>query len=369
MDRRNFIRTIGMGTMLSQMQVGAFGQIENLAQLTPGRTKAANALWLENPLSAQFKSSRRIVIAEIDGPGEITMMHFAYARTQLGQDAHRPLSSQIGNGKPLNRDLLLRIYWDGESEPSVDCPFVDFFCNPDDTRKVMNTAFVNVNRGFNAYFPMPFRKSAKVELVYDGPVQPGDELERMMPCYSYVCYRMLEAYPEDAGYFHASWRQQSLLLGLKDYVALEATGKGKFVGWNVTVRGVEHNSFPVDENEKFYIDGETTPSVEFQGLEDSFGFSWGFPKDDSFFPLTGYFKLSNGAAAYRFFTQDAISFEKSLRVAIGFGVKENVWRTRFSAPDTIVQFSSTVYWYQTEPHAPLPPMPPAGEREHANSNT
>jgi Protein of unknown function (DUF2961) len=368
MDRRNFIQAIGMSTMLSRVPLGAFGQVDNLAQLTPGHTKAANALWSENPLSVRFVSSRRVVVAEIDGPGEITMMHFADARTQLGQNAHLPLSSQVGNGRPLSRELLLRIYWDGESEPSVDCPFVDFFCNPDDARKLINTAFVNVNRGFNAYFPMPFRKSARVELVYDGPFPPGEELARMMPCYSYVCYRTLEAYPEDDGYFHASWRQQSLLLGLKDYVALEATGKGKFVGWNVTVRGLEHDSFPVDENEKFYIDGERTPSVEFQGLEDSFGFSWGFPDGDTFFPRTGYFKLLKGAAAYRFFTQDAISFEQSLRIAIGFGVNEDVWRTRFSKPDTIVQFSSTVYWYQNEPHAPLPQMPPAGEREPAISH-
>jgi hypothetical protein len=354
-----------MSAMLGQMPLGAFGQMEGLGRLTPGRTKAENALWRENPLSLQFVSSRRIVVAEINGPAEITMMHFAYARAQLGQDAHVPLSSQIGNGKPLSRDLLLRIYWDGESEPSVDCPFVDFFCDPDDACKAINNTLVNVRRGFNAYFPMAFRKSARVELVYDGPVPPGAELARMMPCYSYVCYRELEDYPEDTGYFHASWRQESLLLGLNDYVALEAKGKGKFIGWNVTVRSLEHDSYPVDENEKFYIDGEMVPSVEFQGLEDSFGFSWGFPENDNFFPLTGYFKFLNGAAAYRFFTQDAISFEKSLRVAIGFGANEGEWKTKFSKPDSVTQFSSTVYWYQTEPHAPLPPMPLPGEREPA----
>lgn len=362
MERRNFIRMLGMSAILGQMPIRAIGQMEGLAQLTPGRTRVDNALWHENPLSVQFVSSRRVVVAEITGPAEITMMHFAYARTQLGQDAHRPLSSQMGNGKPLTRDLLLRIYWDGETEPSVDCPFVDFFCDPDDTCKVVNTAFVNVQRGFNAYFPMFFRKSSRVELVYEGPVPPGADLARMMPCYSYICYRTLREYPAETGYFHSSWRQESLLLGKKDYIALEAKGKGKFVGWNLTVRSPENDSYPVDENEKFYIDGETVPSVEFQGLEDSFGFSWGFPETDNLFPLTGYFKFLNGAAAYRFFTQDAISFEKSLRVVIGFGAKEADWLPKFSKPDTIVQFSSTAYWYQIEPHMRLPQMPLASER-------
>jgi hypothetical protein len=73
----------------------------------------------------------------------------------------------------LNRDLLLRMYWDGEALPSVEAPLVDFFCDPAGLRESVNTALVNKRRGYNAYFPMPFRRSAKIELVYDGPVAPG----------------------------------------------------------------------------------------------------------------------------------------------------------------------------------------------------
>ena len=132
------------------------------------------------------------------------------------------------------------------------------------------------------------------------------------------------------------------------------------------MRSPGRDGYPVDENEKFYIDGEAVASIEFQGLEDSFGFSWGFPESQSMFPLTGYFPFLKGAAAYRFFIQDAISFEKSLRVAIGFGVNEDPsFRRDFSKPGSTLQLSSTVYWYQTEPHAPLPPMPPAVERAPA----
>lgn len=68
------------------------------------------------------------------------------------------------------------------------------------------------------------------------------------------------------------------------------------------------------------------------------------------------------AAAYRFFVPDSISFKKSLKVAIGFGDKEGSWKKRFSKPDTAVQLSSTVYWYQKQAATPLPPMPPAAER-------
>ncbi len=288
--------------------------LEDLATLTPGRTKAENALWIENALSARFNSSNRVVVADLKGPAVITMIHFAMPQTLK-----------------LNRDLLLRMYWDGETSPSVDVPLVDFFCDPAGLRAQVNTALVNKRRGFNAYFPMPFRRAAKIELLYDGPVPPGDELWKIMPCYSYVTYRAETRLPRDAGYFHASWRQEGLLLGKRDYLALDAKGRGKFVGWNVTVRSPGRDGYPVDENEKFFIDGEDTASVEFQGLEDSFGFSWGFPETENLFPLTGYFPFFKGAAAYRFFTQDAINFRHSLRVAIGFGVNEDpMFRRDFS---------------------------------------
>lgn len=323
--------------------------IEDLAALTPGRTKAANALWIENPLSARFNSSKRVVVADLKGPAVITMVHFAMPQTLK-----------------LNRDVLLRMFWDGETSPSVEAPLVDFFCDPAGLREQVNTALVNKRRGFNAYFPMPFRRAARLELVYDGPVEPGPELWRIMPCYSYVTYRAAKKLPANTGYFHASWRQEGLLLGKRDYLALEAKGKGKFVGWNVTVRSPGRDGYPVDENEKFFIDGEETASVEFQGLEDSFGFSWGFPESENLFPLTGYFPFLKGAAAYRFFTQDAINFDRSLRVAIGFGVNEDSsFRRDFSKPGATLQFSTTVYWYQVEPHAPLPPMPPAAQRAPA----
>jgi hypothetical protein len=323
--------------------------IDDLARLAPGRTAAQNALWIETPLTARFNSSKRVVVAEIKGPATITMIHFAMPAVLK-----------------LNRDLLLKMYWDGETSPSVDCPLVDFFCDPAGLREEVNTALVNKRRGFNAYFPMPFRKSARVELVYDGPVEPGDELWKIMPCYSYVMYRTAERIPTDAGCFHAHWRQEGLLLGKRDYVALEAKGRGKFIGWNVTIRRPGRSGYPVDENEKFYIDGEDVPSIEFQGLEDSFGFSWGFPETQSIFPLTGYFPFLKGALGYRFFVNDAISFEKSLRVTIGFGVNEDpTFHRDFSKPGSTLQLSSVVYWYQAEPHLTLPPMPSAADRAPA----
>ncbi len=339
-----------LGSLFALVTVGAdWGA---LPQLTPGRVRAENALWIENALTARFNHAKRVVVAELPGPAVITMIHFALPQSHFGE----PIQL-------LDRALLLRMSWDGEPNPSVDVPLVDFFCDPNGLREEVNTAFVNRRRGFNAYFPMPFARSARIELVYDGPVEPGESLWRLMPCYSYVMYRTRERMPEDEGYFHAMWRQEGLLLGQRDYLALDARGHGKFVGWNVTMRLPGRDSYPVDQNEKFYIDGEANASVEFQGIEDSFGFSWGFPRTESQFPLTGFYKFMKGGMGYRFFTQDAISFERSLRVEIGFGKNEDpMFRRQFSKPGNTLQFSSTVYWYQTEPHATFPAMPPAKDR-------
>lgn len=335
----------------SEHSIQAQSLPSDFARVDGGSTKAINALWGENPLSVQFKTTTNVVVANLKGPAEITMIHFAYP-------GHRdPVTGSV------NRDVRLRIFWDGEINPSVDCPLVDFFCDPNGERDRVNTAFVNVRQGFNAYFPMPFRKSARVELLYDGPLPAGRELQTVMPCYSYVCYHTLKRLPADTGYFCASWRQEELFLGQKEYVALETAGRGKFVGWNITVRNPYLDRYPVDENEKFFIDGETNASVEFQGLEDSFGFSWGFPPTENLFPLTGYFPFhTNGGAAYRFFTQDAIHFHKSLKVSIGFGNTETGWKKNYSAPVNALQFSSTVYWYQIGRRSPLPEIAPTAQR-------
>lgn len=334
----------------------AFSQVltHDLADLSQGQTVAENGLWIETPLERQFRNSKVVTIAEVQGPGVITMLHFALPQRMVAQpDKYR-----------LGRDLVIRIFWDDESSPSVECPLVDFFCDPAGERESLHTLIVNKKRGWNAYFPMPFRKSALIKLCYEGPTEPGQELWELMPCYSYVIIRKLVDLPETVGYFHAQWRQQLLNLGKEDYIALEATGKGKFVGWNVTIRLPGRPGYPVDENEKFYVDGEQEPSIEFQGLEDSFGFSWGFPPEETTFLRTGWFPFhKDGAAAYRFFLEDAIFFERSLKVTIGFGVNEHpMFRSQFSKPGNELELSSTAYWYQQEPHAPFPELPPAEKR-------
>lgn len=313
-----------------------------------GETRMENGLWEECPKERQFTKGGKAIIAEIEGPGVITTIHFALGAVALS----------------INRDTILRIYWDGEKSPSVECPLPDFFCDPDGAIERIDSALVNKLRGWNAYFAMPFEKSARVELVYDNPRYAGATFTPGhwggVPAYSYVTYRKLDSLPADAQYFHAQWRKQTLLLGKDDYVVLEATGLGQLIGWNMTLRTHSGEVPPCDQNEVIHVDGSSTPNVEWQGMEDAFGYSWNFPFEANQFPYSGYNPYLGGYSAYRFFLNDRIPFRRSMRMTV-VGRGQQIGDA-YAKPGGEMEFSSVAYWYQREPHQPFEPMLPARDR-------
>ena len=159
------------------------------------------------------------------------------------------------------------------------------------------------------------------------------------------------------------WRQDTLLLGRASTWRLEAKGDGKFVGWNVTLRQPNGKGIRSMKMRSFISTVNKSLPSNFKGWKTALALVGGFRRRAPIFRLTGYDPFLNGAATYRFFIQDAIRFEKSLRVSIDFGENEESWLVAlFRKPGSELQFSSTVYWYQTEPHAALPAMPSAEER-------
>ncbi len=55
---------------------------------------------------------------------------------------------------------------------------------------------------------------------------------------------------------------------------------------------------------------------------------------------------------YRYHIEDPVHFQKSIRVTIEHGHANNLSN----------DYSSTAYWYQTEPHAAFPALPSVVER-------
>src|SRR6185436_16083043 len=94
------------------------------------------------------------------------------------------------------RKLVFRFYWDGEAAPSVEVPLGDFFCNGWGIRCNVQSLPVAVNPagGFNCYWEMPFRKSARITVEN----LSTDEIRGF---YYQINYTVTDV-PDNAAYLH-----------------------------------------------------------------------------------------------------------------------------------------------------------------------
>ena len=276
------------------------------------------------------------------------------------------------------RDLVLRMYWDDEEEPSVESPLGDFFCCGFGRECNVNSMPIAVvpSRGLNCYFQMPFRKKAKITLE--------NQHANPIPAFFYQVDYCLhdEELPEDIAYFHAQWRREKITQLQRDYVILDdVKGKGHYVGTYMALTTLERYWWGEGEI-KFYIDGDVEyPTICGTGTEDYFGGSWSFAKQvngktveqNYCTPYLGYPYYSSHddtvhnlyhnddcmpmRGFYRWHIQDPICFDEDLKVTIqqiGVG-----YRGLFERQDDV---ASVAYWYQAEPHNRFPELPGKEER-------
>jgi len=259
------------------------------------------------------------------------------------------------------RDVIVRIYWDGEDTPSVECPVGDFFCNSWGKRQNILAIPINVNPsgGMNCYFPMPFRSHAKISIQNDSP----NKLEAFFYTINYT----LETVPADSLYFHAQWRRANPLLYGADHVILDGVrGEGQYVG--AFMAWQQNNAGWWGEGEiKMFVDGDDEfPTICGTGTEDYFGGAWGFGAESYSAPFLGFQQVVGkseipGArmTLYRFHVQDPVFFHADLRVtmqAIG-------WRSEGRYLPLQDDIASVAYWYQSEPHGQFPTLLARNGRE------
>jgi hypothetical protein len=226
---------------------------------------------------------------------------------------------------------------------------------------------------------MPFAKSARIDVTNEG--------EHSLIFYFYVDYETYERPLDDAAHFHAQWRRQNPTDGWGDdsrrfesdpdyrrevftspnttgagnYVILEAQGRGHYVGCslNIDVFSRAKNDWYGEGDDMIFIDGDTLPTLHGTGTEDYFNTAF-CPAQEFSAPYHGL-PLTSGTpewpwggkhSMYRFHIEDPVHFRESIRVTIEHGHANHLSH----------DYSSVAYWYQTEPHAPFPPLPPVGER-------
>src|SRR5512140_3341565 len=154
------------------------------------------------------------------------------------------------------RRLLLRMYWDGEQSPSVEVPLGDFFGTGFGYKQYI-TPFVGMSSGgYYSYFPMPFNKAARIEVVNE----TGQEVYSF---YYHIYYHALNEPLDPAiAYFHATWHRDLRTDPKNYYTLLEATGEGHLVGVNMSMQGYDRSLQFLEGDEMFYVDGEKKASLE-----------------------------------------------------------------------------------------------------------
>lgn len=329
----------------SMSQVNFSGELYDLAKMKSGvrnrRVSSYDKSGNNRDHLKDIKPGETRTVAEIQGIGVINHIWITMA---LGPDR-------------LNRnDVIIRMYWDGNDYPSVESPIGPFFGQG--WNEQYNYAAFPLSAGpgngtgLSSYFTMPFAKGARIEIE-------NQTDETIGAFYFYVDYLEMKKLPEDMGRFHA-WYNHELTEalpegetewgvtgkegenndGANNYVFADIQGKGHFVGINYYV----HCPTPMwygEGDDMWFIDGETTPSMIGTGTEDFFNTSW-CPKETYSHPYFGYPRVNNDIGwlgrthVYRFFVNDPVFFEKSLKATIEHGHNNNL----------TLDMATVAYWYQ-----------------------
>ncbi len=302
------------------------------------------------------------VLADIEGSGCVTHIWMT-------------LMNDPRDEEHFLRKSVLRMYWDGEQQPSVEAPIGDFFGMGHAQSKNFVSEPLQMSpengRGFNCWFPMPFRKGARIEVENQGTLP--------LLTYFYIDYEAGIEIEEDALYFHALWHRECPTKGTDDsgdnrawcfggenttgknnYVILEAEGRGHYVGCNINIHNLRESNlwdWPGEGDDMIFIDGaKWPPTLHGTGTEDYVNMSW-CPQQEYSAPyhgiiLGGKENWKGKITYYRYHVRDPISFEKEIRVTIEHG------HDNHRSDD----WSTTAYWYQQEPHKPFDKMLPVEKR-------
>jgi hypothetical protein len=353
------------------MAAGPFGGLfADLTRARDARTARCSS-WDQtgrNQDAWTIEAGQTVTLADLEGPGCITHIWMTQACSRL-------IADRLVQDPDYYRKVLLKMYWDDQQHPSVLVPLGDFFCLGHSIANSFASLPFTVSArpeaqyrfggqaALNCYFPMPFRRRARIEVTNENDVPYRQ--------YYYVDYELYrEDLPADTVYFHAQWRRENPLAGWdprvivnspeanvanlqegsrNNYLILEAEGRGHYVGCNLSVTNFQ-GTWWGEGDDMIFIDGEAwPPSLHGTGSEDYFNQAWGM--QENAFPFNGssiYEGRKPGyQTSYRFHVVDPVRFSTSIRVTMEHG------HGNHSAND----WASTAYWYQTLPSKPFDILP------------
>lgn len=356
-------RTLGMAMFLIATVLAANCQLASWQpDLTRQQTYTPHRSSSSDPTGAN-RDARRIApgatytVLDTDGPGEISHIWFT-----------------IADNEPYSlKRIVLRMYWDNEKTPSVETPIGDFFGLGLGEYYDWQSELLSVGgkHALNSFFPMPFQHHARITITDEGK-QP---IHYIFYNIDYRTYK--HPLPADTLYFHAQYRQaqpnhgwtndwtsdddakvdnKANLDGKDNYVWMQATGHGQYIGVTMSVLQNQDDWWG-EGDDMFFIDGVKVPSIAGTGSEDYFLGAFGFgdkPYSYQLYgaPVIGSQQAGGRSSVYRFHLDSPIPFTTSFKATIEHG----------NANNRSDNFYSVAYWYQSEPHAPFPPLPPVEQR-------
>lgn len=280
-------------------------------------------------------------------------------------------------GEFVLRDLVLRMYWDGADHPSVEVPLGDFFCCGFSAKCQVNSLPIVVAPygGFNSFFPMPFRKSARITVE--------NQHGALIHAFFYtINYALMDISPS-AGYFHAQWRRTKYARLGEDHVILSGVkGRGQYVGTYLAWTALERYWWGEGEI-KMYIDGDDEyPTICGTGVEDYVGGAWGFYEKDQYgrvsrdetvysTPFMGYpyhstvsgtkeiygYDAVPAHGLYRWHIMDPIFFKSDIKVTV-----QQIGHNGDHLFERADDIASVAYWYQSDTVDDFPVLPSREER-------
>lgn len=367
-NKRNPILSINVVAYMLLFPSVLCGQfLQDLTEWQEGRSmRVSSNVWNEkDPYDTtnnadrlnRIQAGETVVLANLQGPGAINHIWMTFLH-----EPHRWATDGAAN----HQELLLRMYWDGREKPDVEAPVGDFFASCFGKRMEVISLPVVVEDGdsYNCFWKMPFRKSARIEIVN----QSKKPLRKLYYNIDWVRKKKL---PENTMYFCAQYRQEYPAQNGKDYLVLDTKGRGYYVGTVYAVRTRSPAWFG-EGDEKIYIDGEAAPSIRGTGTEDYFLSAWGLKTTSTPYFGVPYLNqhdriIGQMTCSYRWHIHDPIVFNSGIRVTFEtFGwmsEDENKEHRAHSWNEREDDFSSVAFWYQMGPSRKFTEVPPAQQRK------
>ncbi len=360
-NRSGMVTVLFLILLMGFSQLGTTQDLADLSQIHPGTSRAVSSAD-PNPNSNMDRiryitPGETKVLADIQGPAVIRHIWLTFNEA-------RPNWLEAG-GSARPDDIVLRMYWDNSPEPAVEAPLGDFFGAGFGLRHELISAPVQVEGGdgYNCYWSMPFYKHGVITLTNEGQ-------KNVRSFYYHIDYTQETSLPEKTAYFCAQYRNEFPEKTGGDYLILDAEGEGHYVGTVMSVRS--RSPFWFGEGDaKFYVDGETTPTIQGTGTEDYFLMAWGlderqFPYFGCTYMSTDFEDLGVEYCLYRWHIPDPVRFSKSLRFAIEHTGWISADETESGKIEGHVEreddIATVAFWYQLGQPKRYTKLPPLSER-------